>query len=107
MAPKKAGAKAGASTLTPAKRKVPETALDQVHEQSRSSIKGPQRRADLSISNAVRAAIRDNLRGWSKSLIWDKHSILGGLWAASECAGKTFAERIREMKEAVAAGRMK
>eukprot|EP00971_Amphidinium_carterae_P309937 6159235-Amphidinium_carterae.1 len=73
MAPKKAGGKAGASSaLTPAKRKAPASALDQVHEQSRSSIKGPQRRADLSISNAVRAAIRDNLRGWDKSLIWDK-----------------------------------
>eukprot|EP00971_Amphidinium_carterae_P194643 3862465-Amphidinium_carterae.1 len=52
MGPKKGVSKASSSTLTPAKRKAPESAIEVVHAALRSSIKAPQRRADLSIANA-------------------------------------------------------
>eukprot|EP00971_Amphidinium_carterae_P001914 38430-Amphidinium_carterae.1 len=89
MAPKKAAAKSSSSsTLTPAKRKAPSSAIEQVHaasKSSKSSIKAPQRRADLSIANAVRAAIRDNLRGWSRFLIYEK--VVEGDWEYRELIG--------------------
>eukprot|EP00971_Amphidinium_carterae_P080666 1595857-Amphidinium_carterae.3 len=72
MGPKKGAAKSSSSsTLTPAKRKAPAIAIDEVHASGRSSIKHPQRRADLSIANAVRADTRDNLRGWQCWLIYE------------------------------------